>query len=192
VLATTHPGRIWAAGGGLAVLLAALAVLALTASTQQRSDVLAQLERPATAATRATPATPATPAAQTAPQAASVAPSPAVTIGPGPAHVAATAGAYRITVSLAPNRASARDGVTLSLTRAGRPVSGAAVALSYSMPSMGMPQVLASTLHERATGTYGSLDPVLAMPGTWQLRFTVTSHGAAPPLTIVVNDRMAR
>ena len=93
----------------------------------------------------------------------------AVTVGPGPAHVHVSAGAYRVAVDLAPNRASARDGVTITLrARAVRSVART-IALSYAMPSMGMPQVLASTLTASTRGAYHSLDPELAMPGTWQL-----------------------
>jgi hypothetical protein len=59
------------------------------------------------------------------------------------------------------------------------------------MPSMGMLRVLSTTPRERTAGTYGTLDPVLAMPGKWQLRFTVTPPSGAP-FTVVVTDRMAR
>jgi hypothetical protein len=78
VLAIKHPGRPWSAvGGGLALLLAAIAVLAITASSHQRGDVLAQLERPA-----ARPAT----------QAGSAATLATLTVGPGAVHLRTEAG----------------------------------------------------------------------------------------------------
>ena len=179
MVARTHPARLLAAAA-VAVAVLGAGILAATSTTQGRSAVLAQLERPAT------------PSAQSATSA--PAPSPVyrtVTVGPGPVRVRTAAGSYRVGLSLAPNHAAARDGVTITLTRAGRTVSGAKIALSYSMPTMGMPQVLASTQRPRTAGTYYSLDPELAMPGTWQLRFAVTPPGAAP-FTVIVNDRMHR
>ncbi len=179
MVARTHPTRVLAAAA-VAVAVLGVGILAATSTTQGRSAVLAQLEHPATFAARSATS------ARTRPLAYRT-----VTVGPGPVRVRTAARSYRITLSLAPNRAAARDGVTITLMRAGRTVSGARIALGYSIPSMGMPQVLASTLRPRTAGTYHSLDPELAMPGTWQLRFAVTPPGAVS-FTVIVNDRMHR
>lgn len=179
MVARTHPARLLAAAA-VAVAVLGVGILAATATTQGRSAVLAQLERPATPAARSATSAPTHRLADRT-----------VTVGPGPVRVRTAASSYRVALSLAPNRAAARDGVTITLMRAGRTVGGAKIVLSYSMPSMGMPQVLASTLRPRTAGAYHSLDPELAMPGVWQLRFAVTPPGAAP-FAVIVNDRMHR
>jgi YtkA-like len=169
VTATLHPTRLWLAAGAMLALLAA-AALALSAGGGGRGGVLRQLERPAIAGPVAYPA---------------------VTVGPGPLAVHLSAGAYAVQLRLRPNRASARDTVSLALTRAGRPVSGAAVSLAYSMPSMGMPTVLGRVLRAGADGSYRTVDPQLAMPGTWRLTFKVTPAGSSA-FTVIVDDRMTR
>jgi YtkA-like len=152
--------------------LAALAIILATASTQGRNDVAAQLDRPATPA--AVPTT-----------------GRALVVGPGAVNARTVVGGYGLGLTLSPNRASARQTVRVTLTRGGRALTGATVGVAYSMPSMGMPQVYASTLRQSADGSYGSSDPALAMPGTWRLSFKVAVPGHAP-VTLAVDDRMRR
>ncbi len=169
-LRLTRPKRLWAAAGLLAVL-ALIGVLAATAGVSQRGALLKQLQTPAASAA------PANTVSATA------------TAGPGPVHVAITGLPYMARLADTPNRASTRDRLTLSLSDHGRPLAGAAVTVTYSMPSMNMTDGFAGRLTETAPGTYTAVQPVFGMPGTWQLRFRVAPRGGTAA-NVVVNDRM--
>jgi YtkA-like len=164
-LTVRRPMLLWSAAVTIALLLLAIAALALTAGggVSHRASVYGQLERPATF--------------------------PATTVGPGPVRSTVQAGAYRVSIALSPNRARVRDHVAIALAQGGRPVNGARVSVTYSMPSMGMLNVFSGPLAQAAGGTYSAREPVFGMPGAWRLRFAVAPPGAAP-FTVVINDRM--
>jgi YtkA-like protein len=88
-------------------------------------------------------------------------------------------GDYRITVSVRPNRSTALNTVSVCVTRAGRMVSGAHVALAVRMPAMGMAGTRES-LRATALGSYVNRGTVLGMIGRWGLRISVAPPRGAP------------
>jgi hypothetical protein len=163
-LALRRPTLLWMSGAVLA-LLTATAALVVASGGSHRSSVYAQLQRPTTFA--------------------------AATVGPGPVATTVQAGSYRLAIRLEPNRSSIRDRLSVAVDQGGQPVAGARVAVTYSMPSMGMTGVYTGRLPEATRGAYTARQPVFGMPGSWQLSFSVTPpHGA--PVAVVINDRMIR
>jgi hypothetical protein len=163
-LALRRPTLLWMSGAVLA-LLAATAALVVASGGSRRSSVYTQLQHPATFA--------------------------AAAVGPGAAATTIQAGSYRLAIQVTPNRASIRDRLSVAVQRDGRPVAGARVAVTYSMPSMGMTDVYTGRLPETARGAYSARPPVFGMPGSWRLSFAITPpHGA--PATVAINDRMIR
>jgi hypothetical protein len=163
-LALRRPTLLWMSGAVLG-LLTAIAALLVASGGSHRASVYTQLQRPASFA--------------------------AASVGPGPVVTTVQAGSYRLAIRLEPNRASIRDRLSVAVEQGGRPVAAARVAVTYSMPSMGMRDVYTGRLPEATRGTYGARQPVFGMPGSWQLSFAVTPpHGA--PITVAINDRMMR
>ena len=152
--------------GGIA-LVPALAIggLAATASSQTRGSVLRQLERPA----------------------AVVRPAPAVDARAGKAAI--TAGGLRFVVRMTPNHAAVHDRLSVAVSAGGRPVAGARVSVSFSMPAMDMWSGLTTQLPASGPGTYSATEPILGMPGVWQLRVTIGAPGQ-PTTSFLVNDRL--
>jgi hypothetical protein len=151
-----------------------LGVLALASgfgfSSASRAALLSALERPAT------------PAAGAAPR---VVPGARLLHG----RAVVRAGAYTATLRLVPNRASAANHVSLALAMRGRPLVGARVSITFGMPAMGMTDAYSSPLAARAAGGYAAAEPVLGMPGLWQLRLhVVPAHGA--PFDLAVSDTL--
>ena len=158
-LAGSHP-RISIAAAAAALVLAGLALLATTGSSASRGALLGALERPAE------------PAAMPAP-----APARA-TLHDGRAII--RVGVYTATLQLTPNLASARNRVSVALSLGGRPLSGAAVTVTFGMPAMGMSDAYASSLPAHGGSTYATTEPVLGMPGVWVLHVHVVPGHAAP------------
>ena len=169
-LTTRRPVLVWSSAAAIA-LLATLLAVALTAGASQRGSVYSQLERPATPA--------------------AVAPDSVATVGPGPVAASIHAGSYRLSLTIAPNRAAGRSRLAVVVRRGATAVKGARVTITYSMPAMGMDDVFTGRLPQTAGGSYGALQPVFGMPGIWQLRLAV-----APPdgtkFTVAINDHMIR
>ena len=139
--------------------------LILTRSHQSgQSSVLSQLETPAAA--------------------------PVSQVGPGPVDTTVRLAGYSVGVRITSNLAARPQVLTLRLTNAGRPVDGARVTLSYSMPSMNMPSVLTRTLAGSGAGVYHSSPaPAVEMPGDWLLSFRIVpAHGR--PLAVALADRL--
>lgn len=111
--------------------------------------------------------------------------------GPGPIAASFSDAPYRTRLVLTPNRASVRNRVALEISRGGRALNGARVTLSYSMPAMNMSNVFMGHLRAGAGGSYGALEPVLGMPGAWELRLEVRPPHARA-FTVLVDDRMVR
>jgi hypothetical protein len=160
--ALRHSARISAVTATVALLALAVVLLASPA-VQSRSSVLAQLQRPAT--------------------------SVGTTVGPGPARATLHVGGYTIGLALTPNRASVRDQLAITLTRGGRPLAGARVTIGFSMPAMNMWNGLRSSARRSANGVYLANEPVLGMPGVWQLRLRI-APAASAPMAITVDDQM--
>lgn len=94
---------------------------------------------------------------------------------------------YTATLQVTPNHASARNRVSVSLSEHGRPLTGAAVSVTFGMPAMGMTDAYASSLPARGGSTYATTEPVLGMPGVWVLRVhVVPAHGA--PVDLAAGD----
>ena len=144
-------------------LLGVLVALAVSAGSQSRASVLGALQRPAVF--------------------------PDAFVGPGPVDQALAAGGDTLALRMTPNRASLRNAITTTVTQHGRAVSGARVTVTYSMPAMDMWNALQTTLVPAGGGSYRADEPVLGMPGIWQLRITVAPPGARA-FAVVVNDRM--
>lgn len=153
-------------GAGIA-LVPALAIggVAATASSQTRGSLLRQLERPA----------------------AVVRPAAAVDAEGG--RAALSAGGLRFLVRMTPNHASVHDRLTIGVFAGGRPVAGARVTVSFSMPAMNMWSGLTTQVPATGPGTYSAAEPILGMPGVWQLRVTITAPGR-PATSLLVNDRL--
>lgn len=142
---------------------AVLALLGLAAQGQSRRSVLAQLQRPAR---------------------------PAAFAGASRSF-SSRKGPLRVTVRLTPDRASVRNELTVSADQHGRPLSGARITARFSMPSMGMWNVFATTLS--ATGTAGvteQVEPVLGMAGVWRIDLAVHPKGDAKAIGLAIDTRM--
>lgn len=96
-------------------------------------------------------------------------------IGPGPATAMLRDGRFALRLRITPNRASARNVVSVQLTSDGRPVDGARVNVIYGMPAMNMGDGLSNVLPQRAAGAYSLREPILGMVGLWTLRFEVSA-----------------
>ncbi len=153
--------RVWAAVAVLPV--AGVGALAATASTPSRQALLNELQ------TAATPARAAS--------------------GPGVRIVGPARSGYSVTLSSSPNEASGPNRVSIRVTRHGRPVIGARVRLSFSMPSMNMWRAYTTGLNPAGTGRYGATVPVLGMAGHWQLRVRVSPRSSST-FSVAITDRM--
>jgi hypothetical protein len=157
--------RAQVAVGALGLLgLICLGLILTRSHPSGQTSVLGQLEKPAT--------------------------TPVTTVGPGPVNTTMTLAGYSVGVRITSNLVSRSQVVRLDLTRAGRPVDGARVTLSYSMPSMNMPSVLTRTLTGAGSGAYhSSPGSALEMSGDWLLSFRIVPmHGR--PLAVALADRL--
>lgn len=157
----SHPRQTLTVLGAAAVLL--VGAIVATNGHSTRASVLAALQRPATMLN----------------------PPLGKTMLLGRVH----RGAVSVVVRATPNRTSARNKLSVSLTAGRRPLEGAAVTVSFSMPSMNMWGGLTNHLISAGGGTYVADEPVLGMPGRWQLRVQVKPI-AAHPFAVVIGDLM--
>ena len=109
-----------------------------------------------------------------------------VRVGPGPVAASVNQNGYKLRVLVAPNKAVAANSFALSITRHGRPVTGANVTLSFAMLDMQMPNQ-EYQLAETSPGVYTRKAPALVMVGHWGLSFEVTPTGGAPFTALVVD-----
>ena len=144
-------------------LLAIPLVIIAMQTTTSRGSVLAQLERPATFAS--------------------------AHVGPGPVSKTIASGNYSLHLALGPNRAAARNTVTLALSSHGVPVHGARLTVTYGMPAMAMNNALRSSIPERAPGSYSLREPVLGMPGSWAMHISVVPPRGRP-FSVTVDDAL--
>jgi copper transport protein len=94
----------------------------------------------------------------------------------GPGAVARTfdAGGYHFVLHVTPNRAAMPNDIAVQITKHGKPVHGAAVAMRFDMLDMEMPS-LEYSLPETQPGTYARNVPALVMVGHWGLQLMVGS-----------------
>jgi hypothetical protein len=137
--------------------------LAATAATPSRQGLMAALQRPA---------------AQVAPQSTIAA-----------YTTTASAGRYRLQLRIGPNRATVANALSIRVTEAGRPVSGARVTVAFSMPAMNMWQGFTSRPAAAGAGVYRATVPIIGMSGRWRLRVSVERASAAP-VSVSFSDRM--
>jgi copper transport protein len=96
-------------------------------------------------------------------------------------------GGYDLDISITPNRAASPSQFSVTITRGGQPVTGAAVIAHFAMLDMEMGQQ-AYTLSESPPGTYTRSAPALVMAGHWGLSFDVEPTGAAA-FTVILVDK---
>ena len=158
----THRARFWAPAALLAALLA-LGVPTLLGNQPSRGSLLRSLQQPARYA--------------------------ATSVGPAPINTVISRPAYTVGLNMSPNRAGVRNGFSLRLTNGARPIIGARVTVTFSMPSMNMWQAYTSQLKAVGNGIYSAAEPVLGMPGLWQLSMHVARPGSRP-FDVIVDDQM--
>jgi copper transport protein len=107
-------------------------------------------------------------------------------VGPGKVAAAVTRAGYTLQVLVTPNKAAGPNSFGLRLTRAGKPVSGADVTLSFAMLDMEMP-TQEYQLAETSPGIYTRKAPALVMVGHWALSFAITPKGGQPFNALVVD-----
>jgi copper transport protein len=107
-------------------------------------------------------------------------------VGPGPVGTVVHQGGYTLQVLVHPNKAVVPNTFSLKLTKAGKPVEGADVTLSFSMLDMEMANQELQ-LRETRPGIYSRPAPTLVMVGHWGLDFNVTPK-SGPPFTAFVVD----
>ena len=154
----SHRLKLVIAGCALAAVLA-VGALAATASSPSRQTLMSQLHRAAR-----------------------------VSRGSGVTLAGGTRDGYRVTVLVTPDRVASPDYLLVRVTRNGRPLEGARVAIAFSMPSMNMWNAYSASLAATG-GRYGATVPVLGMTGNWQLRVRVHPPGARG-FAVVMPDRM--
>ncbi len=140
-----------------------LAALAATATPPSVGDLLKQQQRPAVF--------------------------PAASAGPGRVQTSIRVGHDRAGLTIAPNRATVRNAISVSITYRGRPVGDARITVTFSMPTMAMWNAFALTLAERRGGRYSASVPVVGMTGLWQLHVQITPPGAQST-SFIVADRV--
>jgi copper transport protein len=107
-------------------------------------------------------------------------------VGPGAVDRVVEHGPYRLEFAISPNRAAFSNDFALTITRDGRPVTGAIVLTGFTMLEMEMGEQ-SYTLPEREPGVYGRTAPALVMVGRWALQFEITPPGEEPFIVTIVN-----
>jgi copper transport protein len=110
-------------------------------------------------------------------------------VGPGKVVAVVKENGYTNTVLIDPNKAVAPNTFTLKVTKAGLPVRGANVTLTFAMLDMEM-GTQEFQLSETAPGTYSHDTPALVMVGHWGLSFNVTPKNGQP-YTVLIEDHAA-
>ena len=106
----------------------------------------------------------------------------------GVALAGRTRDGYRVTVLATPDRVTSPDYLSVRVTRNGRALNGAHVAIALSMPSMNMWNAYRAPLAP-VGDHYAATVPVMGMAGDWQLRVRVDPRGAGG-FAVTMPDRM--
>jgi copper transport protein len=114
----------------------------------------------------------------------------AATIGPGEVHgQPLAAGDYRVALDVAPNRAAVPNTYRVTVTRGGKPVTGADVKIRFTMLDMEMgQQVYQLTETGAGSGVYQRDAPAFVMVGHWGVDVDVTPRDGQP-FDVTVLDR---
>ncbi len=109
------------------------------------------------------------------------------TVGPGRVDQTLAHGDYTLRVLIDPNHAAEPNLVSVTLTRAGAPVDGAAVTVTFTMLDMEMGSQ-EYVLEQTGAGTYtrSGASP-LVMVGHWGVSFNVTPPGDEPFTAFLVD-----
>jgi copper transport protein len=110
-----------------------------------------------------------------------------VHVGPGPVVRTVTRDGYTAQVRVTPNRAAQANRFVISLTKNGKPVTGANVTTTFAMLDMEMGQQ-AYAFKETSPGAYTHSAPALVMVGHWGITFNVEPPGGNP-FTVTLVDR---
>jgi copper transport protein len=108
-------------------------------------------------------------------------------VGPGRVAQTVKENGYTLQVLVSPNKAAAPDSFALRITKAGQPVHGATVTLTFNHTEMQMPQQ-EYQLKETEPGVYSRSAPALVMVGRWALAFQITPPGS-PPFSALILDQ---
>lgn len=109
-------------------------------------------------------------------------------VGPGKVSVTRTVDPFALRLSIDPNRAGARNSVSLQVRAHGNPVRHAQVSVTFTMPAMAMGE-MRFRLTEKRAGVYRYTGPAPTMSGTWRLVFLV-KPASGPARTLTVEDRV--
>jgi copper transport protein len=108
-------------------------------------------------------------------------------VGPGRVAETVQRAGYKLEVLVSPNKAAAPDLFALRISKAGQPVHGATVTLTFNHLEMQMPQQ-EYQLKEVQPGIYSRAAPALVMVGKWGLSFQITPPGASPFTALIVDQ----
>src|SRR5581483_6248766 len=108
-------------------------------------------------------------------------------VGPGRVARSVTVNGYTLQVLVSPNKAAAPDSFALRITRAGQPVKGANVTLTFNHTEMQMPQQ-EYQLRETQPGIYAHSAPALVMVGRWALTFQISPPGGRPVTALIIDQ----
>jgi copper transport protein len=110
-----------------------------------------------------------------------------VHVGPGPVTRTVNQDGYTAQVRVTPNRAAQSNRFEITLTRDGKPVTGANVTTTFAMLDMEMGRQ-AYAFKETSPGVYTHAAPALVMVGHWGITFNVEPPGGKP-FSVVLVDR---
>ena len=108
-------------------------------------------------------------------------------VGPGPVTKTVERNGYAAQVRVTPNRAAQANNFVISLTKNGKPVTGANVTTTFAMLDMEMGQQ-SYAFKETSPGVYTHSAPALVMVGHWGITFNVEPPGGTP-FTVTLVDR---
>ena len=110
-----------------------------------------------------------------------------VHVGPGPVSKTVEHDGYTLEVRVTPNRAAQPNKFAVSITRDGKPVTGADVTATFAMLDMEMGQQGTRSRRSRP-GCTATSAPALVMVGHWGITFQVEPPGGQP-FDVVLVDR---
>lgn len=110
-------------------------------------------------------------------------------VGPGPVARTVKRNGYTFVFRVSPNKAAVPNSFAVTISRGGKPVTGADVVTTFEMLDMEMGNQ-AYRLQEATPGVYRHAAPALVMVGHWGLVFNVTPRGHAP-FDVLLVDKAA-
>jgi copper transport protein len=107
-------------------------------------------------------------------------------VGPGPVSRTVKRNGYTFRFRVSPNKAAVPNSFAVTISRNGKPVTGAEVITTFEMLDMEMGNQ-AYRLTETSPGLYTHAAPALVMVGHWGLSFNVAPRGHAPFNVLLVD-----